>query len=269
MSGIEINNLKLSYSGNGVIVDIPDLVIEKGEVVGFFGPNHVGKSTLLRYISQIHSGLNISRESVITYSGKKYLKNANTPLILYIPQDFSSSVFPWFTVKENIRIFLRALKKNNTEIDNQINQFCKEFGYEDEDNLLEDYGFFKKDSSGSKTIKGCNELSGGQKQILSVIRTIIASPSIITMDEPFSALDIFKGAKFRKQVFSYLRSNHITTLLVAHELEEIISLTDKLYIFNYNDNARIVVGTERSDVKEEEVESVAASLKDKYNLSHL
>ena len=269
MSGIELHNLKLSYSGNGIIVDIPELVIGKSEIVGFFGPNHVGKSTLLRFISQIQTDLTTSKGSQITYSGEKYCKKNNSPLILYIPQDFNSSVFPWFSVKDNLRIILKALRKKDVEINELIRVFCTEFGYDSEDKLLEEYGFFKKDLSGTKAIKDCSELSGGQKQILSVLRTIIAKPSIIAMDEPFSALDIFKGTKFRKQVFHYLRKNKVTTLLVAHELEEIISLTDKLYIFNYNDNGKIVVGEEHSNVKEEEVEIVASNLKNKYNLSHL
>lgn len=262
MAGIELHNLKLSYSGSGVIFNIPELVIKKSGIIGFFGPNHVGKSTLLKFISQIQTGLTTSKGSSITYSGKKYCKKSNTPLILYIPQDFNSSVFPWFSIKDNLRIILRALKKKDSEINNLIKEFCVESQFENEDKLLEEYGFFKKDSSGSKTIKACNELSGGQKQILSVLRTIIAKPSIITMDEPFSALDIFKGARFRKQVFHYLRKNKITTLLVAHELEEIISLTDKLYIFAHGDNGNTIAGEERCDVKEDEIEAVASRLKE-------
>lgn len=269
MSGIELDNIQISYSGNGKIIDIPKLVIEKGDIVGFFGPNHVGKSTLLRFISQIHNGLNITKGSKITYSGIEYCKKRTQPLILYIPQDFNSSIFPWFSVKKNFRIILKALKFNDKEIDKKLSDFCSEFGYDSENALLEEYGFFKKDTSGKKVLKGSTELSGGQKQILSVLRTIVAKPSIITMDEPFSALDIFKGTRFRKKVFDYLRSNQITTLLVAHELEEIISLTDKLYIFNYNENAKVIVGAEISNVKEDEVEAVATSIKQKYNLSHL
>lgn len=269
MSGIELRDIQISYSGNGKIIDIPELVIEKGDIIGFFGPNHVGKSTLLRFISQIHNGLNITKSSMITYSYKEYCKKDVQPLILYIPQDFNSSIFPWFSVKKNFRIILKALKFNDREIDKRLSDFCSEFGYDSEDNLLEEYGFFKKGTSGKRVMKKCIELSGGQKQILSVLRTIVAKPSIITMDEPFSALDIFKGTRFRRKVFDYLRANQITTLLVAHELEEIISLTDKLYVFNYNENAKVIIGAEKSNVKENEVEAVASSIKQKYNLSHL
>ncbi len=267
---IKICNLKLSYkrNKNDIIVNIPNIEINKGDIVGFFGPNHVGKSTLLKYIAQIHTDFNISNDSIL-YNNKKYDKKNCIPLVLYIPQDYSSSIFPWLSIGDNLRILLKSLKYSEEDIENQILKFSKDFGYEDEEALLLDYGFYKNGKGAKPTLRTIAELSGGQKQILTVLRTILVTPEIITMDEPFSALDIFKGTKFRTRVFKYLRKKSITTLIVSHELEEIIELTDRLFIFNYDANGLILKEEENCNIPLEEVEYFANKLKYKYNLRYI
>jgi len=274
MSSIKITDLKLSYrsykSKNvDIIVNIPSLELNKGEIVGFFGPNHVGKSTLLKYIAQIHTDFNILKNNIL-YDNKIYDKVKHKPLIFYVPQDYSSSLFPWFSIKDNLRILLKSLKRSEEEIEIQVAKFCEEFGFHNEEELFKYYGFYKNDIKNEYKIRSVKELSGGQKQILTVIRALLSKPEIIIMDEPFSALDVFKkGTEFRTKVFEYLRNHQTTTLIVAHELEEIIDLTDQLYIFNYHENGEIIAGKEISNVKKSEIEKKADQIKSKYGLNHI
>jgi len=272
MSYITIKDLKLSYkihkSGTAnVVVNIPEFELNKGDIVGFFGPNHVGKSTLLKYISQIHIGFDIKSNHIL-YDGQVHNKSNNNPLILYVPQDYNSSLFPWFSIKDNLRIIMKSLKYSHEDIEANVLSFCSDFGFKSEDALMRYYGFFKKDDK--YTIRSIEELSGGQKQILSVLRAIVVKPDILTMDEPFSALDTFsKGEEFRKKVFNYLDGSDITTLIVAHELEEIIAFTKKLFIFNYDNNGKIIKGEENSDVLTETISAFAHELKEKYGLGYI
>jgi len=274
MSSIKIKNLVFSYktqnnknSTKNIVID--EFFVKNGEIVGFFGPNYVGKTTLLKYISQIHKDFKVSNGSIF-YDNRAYDKQNNIPLILYIPQNYSSSIFPWFSIKSNLRIIMKSLDFSKELIEENVKEFCSDFGYSSEEALLKDYGFYQTDKlKQTSRIKNINELSGGQKQILTVLRTLMTSPNIITMDEPFSAIDIFKGIKFRKNVFDYLRKKKITTIIVSHELKEIIELSDKLVILNYDNVGRIIKGIENSNVSENEIETFAIKIKERYNLNYV
>lgn len=272
MDYISIENLLLAYKDNiaNPILNIPNMEIKKGEIVGFFGPNHVGKSTLLKYISQLHDDFYIEKNAIF-YEKKLYDKSSTKPLIIHIPQDYVSSLFPWFNIKENIRIILKALKFSDEEIGDKINHFSKDFGFDSEDELLKYYGFSKKVQN-KYVFKQVNELSGGQKQILTILRSVLVSPNILTMDEPFSAIDTFtKGEEFRVKVATYLKKYNITTVIVAHELEEIVKFVDTLYIFDYDvsNNGKILKAKEECVVNTAKTPHFINDLKHTYQLEYI
>lgn len=271
MSSVCISDLKLSYKSHkkkkaSVIVDIdkPDnkeISVDSAEIVGFFGPNHVGKSTLLRYIAQVHTGLHVSRSN-ITYDGTKYDMKNHSPLISYVPQDYASSLFPWFSIKENLRILLRSLNYSGSKIGSKTQDFFEQFGFESEEAFFTHYGLFKNGKA-----RKIRELSGGQQQILVVIRALLIVPNIIAMDEPFSALDFFsRGNDFRNKVFAYLRKKKITTFIVSHTLEEIVSLTDKVYIFNYDELGKILVCEKNVQGGSGAINDLIKDIKEEYTL---
>lgn len=266
MSSIQIKELQISYKGksSALVVDIPMLELEKGEIVGFFGPNRVGKTTLLKVIGQIHADLNISSRPIL-YNDKVYNNSNNTPLILYIPQDYNSSIFPWFSIKDNLRIIMKSLSFSDDDIEKKVVSFYKEFKYDNEHGLFDHYGFSDKN-----VIKRVSELSGGQRQTLTVLRAIMSSPDIILMDEPFSAIDIFsRGAEFRKKVFSFLRHKKTTTLIVSHKLPQLIQLTDKIIFFKLDKKGegKILDDIEDCVGKENDIDNFLVDLKKKYKLN--
>ncbi len=262
MASIKIEDLKLSYINGKEIVSIPDMTIRNGDITGFFGPNHVGKSTLLKTIVK-------TTKEILIHQGSKieYHNYSNKLLTVYLPQDYNSSVYPWFSVKKNIRILLEAYDFNKEDIDNKLFRFYKDIGFNSELDFFTEYGFLK-DFKGKKKIKKVNELSGGQKQILSILRSIVVSPDLIALDEPFSAIDIFnKGLKFRNDILKYLKNNKITTIIISHDLEEIINFTDTLFIFNYHLKNEIFMGEENSNLNKNEYLPFVDSLNTKYNLN--
>jgi len=254
MSAIHIQNLKIYYQANNFrkqspVLNVSTINIHKGKIVGLYGPNHVGKSTLLKYISQIHSEYYVVDDHT-HYNGKSYDRKANTPFILYVPQDFNSSILPWFNVDKNIKILMEGLKVPDSDIEQKIHAFCLDFGFESKTKLYEHYGFLKSSSEQKGCeIKSVMELSGGQKQILSILRALITKPDIITMDEPFSAIDNFqRGTEFRKSVFKYLRNNRITTVFVSHELEEMEDFVDEILVFERHVNgSRLMEKRDKAD----------------------
>ena len=99
-------------------------------------------------------------------------------------------------------------------------QFCKEFEIE-----------FKSDNP--------LELSGGQKQLVILLRSIISNPKILLLDEPFSAINNLEvGAKFRKKFLEYLKEKKITTLLISHSPKELIYFSDKIIFLKQSDDKK-------------------------------
>ncbi len=262
MAKIKISELRLSYENNKEVVYVPNMQIEDGDIVGFFGPNHVGKSTLLKALVRTANKLKINNLNSIIY--KKFTGNLVT---VYMPQDYNSSIYPWFSIKKNINLLMEAYKLSKNEISNRLNNFYNDIGFKSELDFFLEYGFAKK-VNGNIIVKKITELSGGQKQIISILRSVVISPDILALDEPFAAIDIFnKGLKFRNDILKYIRKNKITTIIVSHNLEEIIDFTDTLFIFNYNTNNQIFLGEENSNIKKDEYPLFVNKLNTKYNLN--
>jgi len=259
---INIKNLSLNYKGQKEIVNIPSMIIPGGISIGFFGPNRVGKSTLLKVLVNATNKIEYSKRSI------DYLGFPTNHISVYQPQDYNSSLLPWYSIKKNIRLPFEALKVMTSDLNERINQFFKELGYKDEDNFLKDYGFLRLNNNNKEIPKAINELSGGQKQILSIIKSLVLSPHLLALDEPFSAIDIFnKGSKFRTDIINYLRMKRITTLIVSHDLDEIIDATDRLFIFNYDENNEIYKGHENSKLEKENYNSFVDNLNSNYGLN--
>lgn len=174
--------------------------INKGEFVAIVGPSGCGKSTLLSLIS----GLNRPE------SGEILLDDPGENKIGYMLQQ--DHLFEWRTIKQNVLL--------GPEVNKTLTKEKEELALK----LLNDYGLYKfKDKKPS-------ELSGGMKQRAALIRTMVMEPSLLLLDEPFSALDYQTRLMVSADIGHIIKKAGITAILITHDLSEAISLADRILV---------------------------------------
>jgi putative ABC transport system ATP-binding protein len=194
---IELRQLKFSY-GETPILDIPQLQVNKGEIVFLFGPSGSGKSTLLEMIAGIlkpQSGDLIIDEKNLSNLNLSQLDQFRADTIGYIFQSFN--LIPYLSVTENIELPFLFQK---VEID------AKE-----RDHLIQRLGL------AAFIDRPVAQLSVGQQQRVAVARALLKKPKIILADEPTSALDYNHRENFLKLLFELCREHQTTVLFVSHD----------------------------------------------------
>lgn len=203
---LELKNIVKKY-GNNVILDDISLQIKKGEIVSILGPSGSGKTTLLNLILGI---TDISSGKII-YDGEDI---TNVPLekrgFNIVFQDYA--LFPNLTAYENIVYGLRNKPGISTEQD--VQDFIHLLGLEEHLN------------------KRISQLSGGQKQRVALARTMVMKPKILLLDEPLSALDGVIKESIKGKIKEIAREFSLTTIIVTHDPEEALTLSDKVLIIN-------------------------------------
>lgn len=203
---LELKNIVKKY-GNNVILDDISLQIKKGEIVSILGPSGSGKTTLLNLILGI---TDISSGKII-YDGEDI---TNVPLekrgFNIVFQDYA--LFPNLTAYENIVYGLRNKPGISTEQD--VQDFIHLLGLEEHLN------------------KRISQLSGGQKQRVALVRTMVMKPKILLLDEPLSALDGVIKESIKSKIKEIAREFSLTTIIVTHDPEEALTLSDKVLIIN-------------------------------------
>ena len=198
---LELKNIVKKY-GNNVILDDISLQIKKGEIV-----SGSGKTTLLNLILGI---TDISSGKII-YDGEDI---TNVPLekrgFNIVFQDYA--LFPNLTAYENIVYGLRNKPGISTEQD--VQDFIHLLGLEEHLN------------------KRISQLSGGQKQRVALARTMVMKPKILLLDEPLSALDGVIKESIKSKIKEIAREFSLTTIIVTHDPEEALTLSDKVLIIN-------------------------------------
>lgn len=190
-------------------MDNINIDIEKGEFVSLLGPSGCGKTTLLRIIS----GLESKNSGEIYVDGKEISKVS--PAKRNIGIVFQNYVlFPNLTVYENIAYGLVNKKVKKEEIEKKVN------------NILD-----KIDLKHIKH-KYPKQLSGGQQQRVALARAVVLSPKILLLDEPLSALDAKVRETLRKEIKALQKDLGITTIMVTHDQEEALTMSDKIVVIN-------------------------------------
>lgn len=200
---LEIKNLrKIYHSINGEIkaIDNFSFNLKNGEFIGIVGPSGCGKSTIL----SILCGLEDKTSGIINYT-----KNSNIGYMLQ--QD---CLFEWRTVLDNCLLGL--------EINNELNEDNKQYVID----LINTYGL--KDFINSYP----DNLSGGMRQRVALIRTLATKPDILLMDEPFSALDYQSRLKISDDIYKILRCEKKSMIMVTHDIAEAISMCDKVIVLS-------------------------------------
>ena len=210
---IEIKNINKSFESKkneklSVLEDI-NLEINDGELVCLLGPSGCGKTTLLRLIA----GLDHPTSGEIIADGEVVEKPSGDRAVIF--QQYS--LFPWLTVLGNVIFGLEMTNKDS-----------KEENIAAAERYLESVGLLDfKDSYP-------HELSGGMKQRVAIIRSLLNHSPILLMDEPFSALDMQNRHKLQEQLIGVWKRFENTIVFVTHDVDEAVYLADKIVILDKN-----------------------------------
>ena len=193
---LTVKNLKKSYfSKESIILAIKDISFDlfEGEFISIVGPSGCGKSTLLNILT----GMDKASDGKIILN-KKDLKFG------YMLQ--SDSLLPWKTVFENAILGLDIKhEKNKENIAYQLYEFKDKYP---------------------------NELSGGMRQRVALIRTLALKPDVLILDEPFSKLDYQSRLSVSDDVYKIISKERKTAIMVTHDLAEAISMSDKVIVLS-------------------------------------
>ncbi|MBA31476.1 MAG: ABC transporter ATP-binding protein [Chloroflexi bacterium] len=185
-----------------------NLRIKHGEFISILGESGAGKTTTLRMIAgfeKISSGyLRIGGQLV----GSNFLHvPPNHRNLGVVFQDYA--LFPHMTVYKNIEFGISKLEENKKDIINNILSMVGMPGYEN---------------------KYVHELSGGQQQRVAIARAIAINPIALLLDEPFSNLDRVLGRELRKDIKKISTNTETTTILVTHDREEALAISDRVAV---------------------------------------
>ncbi|MFJ5625029.1 ABC transporter ATP-binding protein [Peribacillus loiseleuriae] len=202
MTKLLIENISQSFGENQVL-DRLSFHVKEAEFVSILGPSGSGKSTLFQLIGGLYS----PDSGEIRLDGKRI--NGKTGLISYTPQ--SPSLLPWRTVFGNILLGGELVgKTDETAALDMINKAGLK-GYENA------YPY---------------ELSGGMKQRVAFIRSLLSPQPLICLDEPFSALDEFTRLEMQNWLLSVWEEDKRAILLVTHNIEEALYLSDRIIVLS-------------------------------------
>ncbi|MFJ5624512.1 ABC transporter ATP-binding protein [Peribacillus loiseleuriae] len=203
---LKLQNVSKQFDRKVVLDDI-NVEIKTGEIVSLLGPSGSGKTTLLNIIlglTQLDRGKIIFNDMDLSNVS---MKNRGFNIVF---QDYA--LFPHLSAYENIVYGLRNKK-----------------GLVSEKELQEYIDFLELKPHLAKKI---GELSGGQKQRVALARTLVMKPKILLLDEPLSALDGVIKESIKQRIQLIAREYKLTTIIVTHDPEEALTLSDKILIIN-------------------------------------
>ena len=203
---LELKNVSLTYQTlTDEITAIKGLSFncQEGEFISIIGPSGCGKTTILSMIA----GLITPSSGLISIDGDNSSQKDGLGYMLQ-----KDHLFPWRTIEKNILLPLEIKKINN--------KANREYALL----LLEKYGLkeFKNNFP--------DQLSGGMRQRVALIRTLVSNPKLLLLDEPFSALDYQTRLSVCDDVYKIIKAEQKTAILVTHDISEAISMSDKIIV---------------------------------------
>ncbi len=206
---LELESVSYAYhslSGETPALNNISFDVKEGEFIAIVGPSGCGKSTLLSLIA----GLISPETGDIKINGTD-VANARASIGYMLQRDH---LFEWRSIYKNVILGLEIQKKLTKEYLDTVDKMLVNYGLET----------FKD--------KRPSELSGGMRQRAALIRTLALKPSILLLDEPFSALDYQTRLTVSDDIGCIIKKEKKTAILVTHDLSEAISLGDKVIVLS-------------------------------------
>ena len=200
---LELDNLRKNYqtmSEEICALDNISFSVYKNEFISIIGPSGCGKSTILSILSGLTG-----------YSGGKLLIK-NSYKIAYMLQD--DCLLPFRTVLENCLIGLEVSHLLTEDNRNYVIYLLETYGLKD---FMNQYP---------------NNLSGGMRQRVALIRTLATKPDILLLDEPTSALDYQSGLAISNDIYKIIKQEGKTAIMVTHDISLAISMSDRIIVLS-------------------------------------
>jgi ABC-type nitrate/sulfonate/bicarbonate transport system ATPase subunit len=205
-SGVAIRGLGHAF-GSLRVIERLDLAVEPGHVLGVVGPSGCGKSTLLELVG----GLRAIDAGTIEVEGAGS-GSARLARCAYMPQ--RDLLLPWLPAIDNAALALRNRGASRAEARLAAHPLFERFGLA---------GF-----EGSRPA----ELSGGMRQRIAFLRTLLAGKPVLLLDEPFASLDAITRAEMQEWLAQALAAESRTAILVTHDVEEALYLSDRVAVLS-------------------------------------
>ncbi|HLR53544.1 MAG TPA: ABC transporter ATP-binding protein [Pseudogracilibacillus sp.] len=197
---LQLEQVSKAFQNKSILENI-SFTVEEGEFVTLIGPSGSGKSTLFSLIGGLLSpdggDIQLKQQSILNQTG----------FISYMPQE--DTLFPWRTVVQNILL--------GQELYGKVNQ-------------IKAQEMIDKAGLEGFTHAYPHELSGGMKQRVSFIRSLLSPQRLLCLDEPFSALDELTRMDMQQWLLSIWKQLNSTILFVTHHIEEALLLSDKIIV---------------------------------------
>lgn len=206
---LTIENLTAKYqalNGETLAIDNISFSVNEGEIISIVGPSGCGKSTLLSVIA----GLEKPTKGKVFINSNEIIGISSN--IGYMLQ--KDNLLEWRTIYKNITLGL--------EIQNKLTEENIDYAI----NLMKTYNLYEFAN------KYPSQLSGGMRQRVALIRTLVLKPKVLLLDEAFSALDYQTRLKVTDDVYQILKSENKTTLIVTHDIVESICMSDKVVVLS-------------------------------------
>lgn len=216
---IEVQGVSKVFKGrrkgdeeNVVLKDV-SFSVEEGEFVSLLGPSGCGKTTTLTIIA----GFQKANEGKIIVNGKEVSKPGTDRSFMF--QNYA--LFPWLKVGENIEYPMKKKKMPKAERKAKLKELLEMAQLTDYENYY------------------IHEISGGMKQRVALLRAIACDPTVLLMDEPLGAVDFQMRQMLQMQLESILQQKKTTALMVTHDVDESIYLSDRVIVMS-RDHGRIL-----------------------------
>ena len=201
---LEIRNISFSYKNKPILDDL-SFAVKPGEFVSVLGPSGCGKSTLLKVLT----GVLTPQKGEIYVDGQP--STGLTEHFSYMPQN--DLLFPWKTILDNVCLYGR-IHGSYEQLKEQALKNFPVFGLSGYENSYP------------------SALSGGMRQRAAFLRTALCHADILLLDEPFGALDVITRGDMQDWLLQMRKQLNKTVLLVTHDMDEAIYLSDRILILN-------------------------------------